>query len=649
MALTKCVGLGTCLALLISQFLAPTSFGFVAPTYFCQRNTNGVPALRRQRHQKQTSLTSGTPEDAQEAKEEEEEVDVIVIGAGIGGLSAAALSAKYGFDTICLEAHDTAGGCAHSFSRYSSASKTTPFRFDSGPSLISGLSSKGTNPLRQVLDAIGTADVIDWRTYDGWIVHDNADGTSFKLTTGDNGEFEQALEDKVGPEARRDFVNFKHKMLAKRGLSEASGYIPPFALRGDISAVASLMKYTMKLLSIGSKGSLLTGPFSRVMDLYDVKQDSFVRKWFDYIAFALSGLDAEHTQAAPVAYMMIDLHKPGAVLDYPMGGMDSLIRALVSGMGRFGGRLRVNSRVERMLLSHRGKKAECRGVVLSDGKVIRAKKGVVCNAPLWNTARILEDSVSDDLSTGGGKEGPIVAAVEHIRKEADKMNMTRSFMHLHLGIPKEGLPGDLECHHSVLDFSKEITAEQNMVIISIPTVFDPSLAPDGYHVVHAYTAACDNFDEWEQFLENGVDSGKVGHSPNSAASVAYKKKSGYEKLKTEKAEVLWKAVERVIPDVRERAKREGSVTLIGTPLTHRRYNQRYRGTYGPGPAEGKDIWELAGAKTKIEHLLMAGDCCFPGIGLPGVAASGTIAANTLASVKAQSKLMRELKAKGALQ
>lgn len=110
----------------------------------------------------------------------EEEVDVIVIGAGVGGLSCAALTSKYGLETVCLEAHDTPGGCAHSFDRYSSASKDIPFSFDSGPSLVSGLSAKGTNPLRQVLDAVGTADQIDWKTYDGWIVH----GKSWKRKLG---------------------------------------------------------------------------------------------------------------------------------------------------------------------------------------------------------------------------------------------------------------------------------------------------------------------------------------------------------------------------------------------------------------------------------------------------------------------------------
>jgi phytoene dehydrogenase-like protein len=573
------------------------------------------------------------------------DVDVVVIGAGIGGLSCGALTSKYGLETLVVEAHDTAGGCAHSFRRFSPASRDTPFQFDSGPSLISGLSAVGTNPLRQVLDAIGSSEDIDWKTYDGWLVHDTSDGTSFKVTTGSGTQFEEAIERKAGPEARREFAEFKDKMLEPRGLSEASSYIPPFALRGDVGAVASLARYTLKLLSIGTKGSLLTGPFTKVMDMHGV-HDPFVRKWFDYLSFALSGLDAAHTQAAPVAYMMIDLHKDGAVLDYPMGGMDSLVQALVGGLDRHGGKLELNSRVERLLLEDSGMGgAECRGVVLADGQTIRARRAVVCNAPVWNLARLLEDSLPN-LTEGR----PIVQkAVESVRKQADSMSMTSSFMHLHLGIPSDGLPLDLECHHSVLNLTDDVTAEQNMVIISIPTVFDPSLAPKGYHVVHAYTAACDSFEPWEQFLDSGKDSGKVGHPPNSQAAAAYKKADGYGAIKDERAEVLWKAVERIIPDVRERAKRKGSVVLVGTPLTHRRYNQRFRGTYGPAPGPDKDVWELTGASTPIRNLLRCGDTCFPGIGLPGVAASGTIAANTAVSVAAQTSLMNELKEKGALQ
>ncbi len=521
-----------------------------------------------------------------------EETDVVVVGSGFGGLCCAALTAKYNLETICVEAHDTPGGVAHSFSRYnlkaSSKNSKTPFRFDSGPSLISGLSKKSTNPLRQVLDAINVADDIEWCTYDGWIVHDLGDNTKFKLTTGDGKDFVEAIERKAGIESRKEFERLCEEMLQPNGLTEVSGYIPPFALRGDTSVIISLFQYLLKFLQIGTKGTLLTGPFTLTLDKYNV-HDKFLRKWFDYLAFALSGLDAAHTQAAPISYTMGDLHKAGCILDYPKGGMDSLIDALVKGLNNHGGELRLNSRVEKFLLVERNGSAQCEGVVLDDGRIIKAKKGVVCNAPLWNMAKILDDSVIE----GGDKESPINKAVAKVREQANNMEMTGSFMHLHLGIPKDGLDdSDLELHYSVLNFDIDVTAEQNLVIISIPTVVDPSLAPEGYHIVHAYTAASENFADWDQFLDNKIDSGKVGSKPSSRNASNYNQVEGYDELKVEKAEALWKAIETIIPDVRKRADAEGAIKIIGTPLTHRRYNQRYRGTYGPANSNGKDVVSL---------------------------------------------------------
>jgi hypothetical protein len=60
-------------------------------------------------------------------------------------------------------------------------------------------------------------------------------------------------------------------MLEEKGLSESSAYIPPLALRGDLAAALSLSKYALKLLSIGTKGTLLTGPFSDIMDRFQVR------------------------------------------------------------------------------------------------------------------------------------------------------------------------------------------------------------------------------------------------------------------------------------------------------------------------------------------------------------------------------------------
>ena len=76
--------------------------------------------------------------------------------------------------------------------------------------------------------------------------------------------------------------------------------------------------------------------------------------------------------------------------------------------------------------------------------------------------------------------------------------MSGSFVHAYLAVPSSPSDFPLECHHSVImDWGKKIDAKQNMVIISIPTVFDPTLAPEGFHIIHAYTAASDDFEEFK--------------------------------------------------------------------------------------------------------------------------------------------------------
>ncbi|HRE46144.1 MAG TPA: FAD-dependent oxidoreductase [Aggregatilineales bacterium] len=86
---------------------------------------------------------------------------IAVIGAGVGGLTAAALLAKQGFNVTVLEAHVYAGGCAGTFFHKG-------YRFDAGATAAGGF--QPDRPHAIAGDLLG----IDWivrRLDPAWVVH----------------------------------------------------------------------------------------------------------------------------------------------------------------------------------------------------------------------------------------------------------------------------------------------------------------------------------------------------------------------------------------------------------------------------------------------------------------------------------------------
>ncbi|RMF63333.1 MAG: all-trans-retinol 13,14-reductase, partial [Cyanobacteria bacterium J069] len=318
-------------------------------------------------------------------------------------------------------------------------------------------------------------------------------------------------------------------------------------------------------------------------------RDPWVRRLVDLECFLLSGLPAADTVAPEMAFMFGE--RTNSVVDYPLGGSGAIVQALVRGLEKWGGQLRLNAHVEQILVEN----GRAVGVRLRSGEAIAANI-VISNATLWDTyTHLLKPGDLPDAHRQSQLETPAVD----------------SFMHLHLGIRAEGLAG-LTGHHVVVQDAiahDDLAAPGHTCMISIPSVWDTSLAPPGHHVVHAYTL--EPYDGWQRDAD-------------------------YETRKRERAEPLYRALERVIPDVRDRLVLE----LIGTPLTHARYLRRHRGTYGPAIAAGQGLFPST--HTPIRHLYRVGDSTLPGIGVPAVAASGILCANTLVAPSDMAALLKEL-------
>ncbi|WP_340643535.1 hypothetical protein [Phormidium pseudopriestleyi] len=107
-------------------------------------------------------------------------------------------------------------------------------------------------------------------------------------------------------------------------------------------------------------------------------KDPFVRRLIDKRCFLLSGFKAHGTIAPEVAFMFGE--RSLCAIDYPIGGSTAMIEALVRGLTRWSGELRLNAYMERILVGS----GRVTGVRLRNGTILKAPI-VISNATIWDT------------------------------------------------------------------------------------------------------------------------------------------------------------------------------------------------------------------------------------------------------------------------
>ncbi len=503
--------------------------------------------------------------------------EVIIIGSGIGGLSCGALLALSGKKVLICESHSEAGGVAHSFSR-------NGYKFESGPSLWSGLNSIGNNsPLGQILFLL--KEDVEIKKYMGWkVLFPEA---QFDLEVGDI-PFRQKIRELRGDAALEEWDSFIKEI---QPLSRIISRMPLLTTSPqNLNLLESFNLLTKLLPDIKHVGNLRKD-FGEIAEKY--LKDSFLNNWVDLLSFLISGMSMHDTNTAAMATLFNEWFNPNAYLEYPLGGSDSVVNALIRGLKKHKGELRLSTKVKAINFE----KDLATGITLENNEVIHSNF-VVTNCDIWNRKKLFPNYLKKEL------------------KPNDKSVETcKSFLHIHLGFDSSGLD-NLPIHTIwVDDWKRGITADRNIAVFSIPSVIDPSMSPQGKHVLHGYTPANEPWEIWKDLEINS---------------------KRYSELKEERCEIFLKPLRKIIPDIDKRIE----LKMLGTPLTHKRFTNTYKGSYGPAISAKKSLFP--GYKTPIRNVLSCGASTFPGIGIPAVAASGAYVAEAICGKNKFKKIISEL-------
>jgi len=297
-------------------------------------------------------------------------------------------------------------------------------------------------------------------------------------------------------------------------------------------------------------------------------------------------MPADLTPMINAGMVFSDRHAGG--INYPKGGVGVIAEKLVAGLESHGGAIRYKARVTEVLIEN----GQAVGVKLADGETIQARR-VVSNATRWDT-----------FAGEGSVRQPLVDAAHTPKAERTwrrRYKPSPSFLSLHLGVEASLIPEGFHCHHLLLEDWAAMEDEQGVIFVSIPTLLDPSLAPEGRHIVHTFTPS--DIQAWKDL------------SP-----------SAYKAKKAADAARLVQRLEAILPGLAGAIRHQE----IGTPRTHRRFLGRMGGSYGPIPAlRLPGLLPMPFNRTGLQNLYCVGDSCFPGQGLNAVAFSGFACAHRI--------------------
>lgn len=486
--------------------------------------------------------------------------NIIVIGSGFGGLGAASRLLSAGHNVTILEKRDKLGGRAYVYEQ-------NGFKFDGGPTVI-------TAPF--LFDDIWTAagkkreDYVEFVPCDPFYRIFDHTGKSFDYNN--DHEFTLNEIDKWSPEDKQGYEDFlaTTKPIFDKGFTELAD--KPFL------KVSDMLKVAPDLIRLQSHKNV----YKYVSQF--IKND-FLRQCFSFHPLLVGGNPFDTTSI----YAMIHYLEREWGVHYALGGTGAIVNAFEQLITEQGGKIHLETEVDEILVTN----GKATGVRLGNGEIMEADT-VVSNADVAFTYKNM-------------------IKPKHRRKYTDrKIARTKYSMSLfviYFGTDRLYREQGLAHHNIILGprykallddiFDNKIVAEDFSLYLHMPTITDPSIAPDGHEGFYVLSPVphLDSGTDWESFAP------------------IYKKA------------IMDFLEENYLPDLSKHLVAEHYID----PLHFQDVLNSYKGSaFSVQPILTQSAWFRPHNKSEdVDELYFVGAGTHPGAGLPGVLSSSIIAQNLI--------------------
>lgn len=370
----------------------------------------------------------------------------IVIGAGIGGLTAAACLLQAGRPVTVLEAQNYPGGCAATFYHQG-------YRFDAGATLAGGFGVGG--PHAQLAEHLG----LTWPVHPvdpAWVVH-LPDG---RIVT------QWAEAGRWQEEWRAAFPRAEKFWRTQSWLAELAWDVsqrhfpwPPAAWRDVAGLAMAVRPHTLAALPYLTQtmGALLPAG------------EPLLKLFVDANLLISAQTTADHAGAL---YGSAALDLPRRGVNWVSGGIGSLALTLVDWIRRHGGQVLYRQQVDSLEV-----KAGRVVAVTTNRQAARGRESLrlacdtlLANVTPWALLELL------------GESSPT-----RLRQTVERLTPTWGVFMLYLGVDAARLPSGMADHHQVVVDGFKPLGEGNSAFISLSPPEDLTRAPAGMRAVNIST------------------------------------------------------------------------------------------------------------------------------------------------------------------